>query len=283
MLRDGLRCHGVSAETIFGDTPNSERDSIVARFKRREIRALVSMGVLTTGFNAKHVDLIALARPTKSTGLYVQMLGRGTRLCEGKTDCRVLDFGGNIARHGPFDAPVVKDDKKRGRGPEKPEPRDLYKPCVNLACEAMSPTSARECAECGAQFPDVERFVDTEAADLPVMSAPADRSVQWVGVTSVRYSRWEKPGKLPTLRVIYNAGLLEYSEWIALQSKRGERWMRERFPSGAGAMTIDSAIELSARFLCPAEIAIRPNGKYHDVVGYKFKTAEIIPIRKNAA
>ena len=62
------------------------------------------MGVLTTGFNAPAVDLIAMLRPTKSTGLYVQMAGRGTRLAPGKDDCLVLDFAGNVARHGPIDA-----------------------------------------------------------------------------------------------------------------------------------------------------------------------------------
>ena len=55
------------------------------------------MGVLTTGFNAPAVDLIAMLRPTKSAGLYVQMAGRGTRLAPGKENCLVLDFAGNVS------------------------------------------------------------------------------------------------------------------------------------------------------------------------------------------
>ena len=105
------------AATIFGDTPKPERDRIIAAFKRGEIRALASMGVLTTGFNAPAVDLIAMLRPTKSTGLYVQMAGRGTRLAPGKEDCLVLDFAGNVARHGPIDAVKPKrPGSRRGRG-----------------------------------------------------------------------------------------------------------------------------------------------------------------------
>jgi hypothetical protein len=80
---------GITCRTIFGDTPKDERDAIIAAFKRGEIRALASMGVLTTGFNAPGVDLIALLRPTKSAGLYVQMVGRGTRLAPGKENCLV--------------------------------------------------------------------------------------------------------------------------------------------------------------------------------------------------
>ena len=55
------------------------------------------------GFDAPNVDLIALMRPTKSPGLYVQMVGRGLRIAPGKTDCLVLDFGTNVLRHGPLD------------------------------------------------------------------------------------------------------------------------------------------------------------------------------------
>ena len=106
---------GFPCATIFGDTPKAERDRIIAAFKRDEVRALASMGVLTTGFNAPAVDLIAMLRPTKSTGLYVQMAGRGTRLAPGKENCLVLDFAGNVARHGPIDL-VKPKDKANGEG-----------------------------------------------------------------------------------------------------------------------------------------------------------------------
>ena len=73
------------------------------------------MGVLTTGFNAPAVDLIAMLRPTKSAGLYVQMAGRGTRLSPGKSNCLVLDFAGNVALHGPIDA-VMPSPPGKGDG-----------------------------------------------------------------------------------------------------------------------------------------------------------------------
>ena len=70
------------------------------------------MGVLTTGFNAPAVDLIAMLRPTKSAGLYVQMVGRGSRLSPGKENCLVLDFAGNIETHGPIDLIAVTKKRK---------------------------------------------------------------------------------------------------------------------------------------------------------------------------
>lgn len=83
---------GVNAACIFGDTPQAERDALINAFKAggpNGIKCLVSMNVLTTGFNARAVDLIAGLRPTDSTSLYVQMVGRGMRLSPetGKTNC----------------------------------------------------------------------------------------------------------------------------------------------------------------------------------------------------
>lgn len=86
-VRDELRRLGVCAETVTGDTPKDERRRIVADFKAGRIRALTNAQVLTTGFDAPSTDLIAFLRPTLSTGLYVQMIGRGTRKAEGKADC----------------------------------------------------------------------------------------------------------------------------------------------------------------------------------------------------
>ena len=79
---------------VLGDTPSEERDAIVAGFKARRIKYLVNVSVLTTGFDAPHVDVIAILRPTESVSLYQQIVGRGLRLFAGKTDCLVLDYTG---------------------------------------------------------------------------------------------------------------------------------------------------------------------------------------------
>ncbi|MHA2938222.1 DEAD/DEAH box helicase [Vibrio sp. RC27] len=80
---------------VIGDTVATERDSIIAQFKQQEIKFLVNVSVLTTGFDAPHVDLIAILRPTESVSLYQQIIGRGLRLAEGKSECLVLDYAGN--------------------------------------------------------------------------------------------------------------------------------------------------------------------------------------------
>jgi DNA repair protein RadD len=113
--------HSISADVIHGQTNKTDRENIIARFKRGEVRALVSVNVLTTGFNVRDVDLLAMLRPTHSAALYIQMAGRGMRTAEGKTDCLVLDFAGNINRHGPVDKvqPPKKKGKREGDAPLK--------------------------------------------------------------------------------------------------------------------------------------------------------------------
>jgi len=80
---------------ILGSTPNQERDTIIEDFKQRRIKYLVNVAVLTTGFDAPHVDFIALLRPTQSVSLFQQIVGRGLRLSDNKKDCLVIDYAGS--------------------------------------------------------------------------------------------------------------------------------------------------------------------------------------------
>lgn len=80
---------------ITGTTESNERDSLIEGFKQKRIKFLVNVSVLTTGFDAPHVDLIAILRPTQSVSLYQQIIGRGLRLSPNKEDCLVIDYTGN--------------------------------------------------------------------------------------------------------------------------------------------------------------------------------------------
>jgi DNA repair protein RadD len=82
------------AAIITGDTDQKNRDKIIEDFKQQKYKYLVNVSVLTTGFDAPHVDIIALLRPTESVSLYQQIIGRGLRLYPGKKDCYILDYAG---------------------------------------------------------------------------------------------------------------------------------------------------------------------------------------------
>lgn len=96
------------AKLVLGDTALKDRTAIINEFKAKKFKYLVNVSVLTTGFDAPHVDVIAILRPTESNSLYQQIVGRGLRLSEGKRDCYVLDYTG--MGHDIF-SPEVGDKK----------------------------------------------------------------------------------------------------------------------------------------------------------------------------
>ena len=115
--RRGAPCmRGIACRVVTGETPLPEREDSIAMFKAGTVRCLVNVNVLTTGFDAPRVDLLAMLRPTLSTGLYVQMVGRGTRKADGKVNCLILDFAGNCRRHGPVDRVDIKRRRQQRRG-----------------------------------------------------------------------------------------------------------------------------------------------------------------------
>lgn len=108
---------------VTAETKRTDRETILRRFKAGELKYLVNVSVLTTGFDAPHVDLIAILRKTESVGLLQQIIGRGLRLHEGKTDCLVLDYTDNIDTHcldGDLWTPVIRARKAKGDGGDFP-------------------------------------------------------------------------------------------------------------------------------------------------------------------
>ncbi|KAA8995249.1 DEAD/DEAH box helicase [Affinibrenneria salicis] len=103
------------AALISADTPADERDALIEAFKRQTLRYLVNVAVLTTGFDAPHVDVIAILRPTESVSLYQQIVGRGLRLAPGKQDCLILDYAGN-----PHDLYTPEVGSNRPHGDSQP-------------------------------------------------------------------------------------------------------------------------------------------------------------------
>ena len=103
LITHRLQSRGIASAMVTGETPSEERAATFAAFARGDIRALCGCLVFTTGFNIKAVDCVVVLRPTQSKSLFVQMIGRGSRLSEEKHDCLLLDYGGNIERFSPMD------------------------------------------------------------------------------------------------------------------------------------------------------------------------------------
>jgi len=97
---------GVKAEHLDGNTDQAEREAILARLASGETEVVCNVGVLTEGFDLCDIGCIALVRPTRSLGLFRQMIGRGLRPAPGKSDVIILDHSGGVHRHGRPDDPI---------------------------------------------------------------------------------------------------------------------------------------------------------------------------------
>ena len=168
---------GEEAGVITDDTSDDDRAEFINRFKRTSqtvdifgtpaapLRLLANVNVLTTGFDAPNVDCVVMLRPTASPGLYYQQVGRGFRTCPGKKDCLVLDYVGNIMRHGPVDVIIPPD-----AGSENHKGKPPVKECPE--CNAIVHAGFKECPECGYEFPvrELNTKIYTSAASDAILS-----------------------------------------------------------------------------------------------------------------
>lgn len=184
------------AAIVIGETDIQKRDQIVEDFKNKKFKYLVNVSVLTTGFDAPHVDMIAILRPTESNSLYQQIIGRGLRLSPGKEDCFVLDYTGmghdiyapEISDKKPskesvpvlvtcpqcqfqnnfwgivdFDGDIIEHFGRKCRGAIHDPQTLTVKPCgyrfrykLCHNCHAENDISARTCLQCNATLVDAD-------------------------------------------------------------------------------------------------------------------------------
>lgn len=203
---------------VCAETPAIIRSGELEAFKRGATRFMVNVNVLTEGFDAPNIDMIALLRATQSPGLYYQMVGRGLRTHPGKENCLVLDFGENVMRHGPIDQIRPRDRSGPGGG-DAP-----MRACKE--CQMLYPAAMIVCPHCGAPAPEkpIAKHQD-KPADLPVISTGSEWETSEFEVTSVSYDVHQKRGAPQghprTLKVAYYSGIDSVFEWVCIEHEMG--------------------------------------------------------------
>lgn len=205
-VTEELVARGITAVAIHSKMSDEEADEAFAGWVSGKYQAAVNNDILTTGVDFPAIDLIAVLRPSKSAALWVQMLGRGTRPCEGKSDCLVLDFAGNTRRLGPINDPVLPQRRgaRKGKG-------DAPVKCCE-ACSTWNHASVRVCVSCGEEFKAAVRF-EGEASELELIAKGKDPVVEVFEVDNVTYAvHHPRDGRPASLRVTYFSGLRSFSE-----------------------------------------------------------------------
>lgn len=262
-VRDELRRNGISAEVVTGSTPQMERSRILKDFKDGRIRAVTNVNVLTTGFDAPATDLLAFLRPTQSLGLYMQMAGRAMRTAEGKVNGLVLDYAGNVTRHGPVDAVNVQDAPGRAKDPDAEKGDIPAKTCPE--CKSILFIATMECPDCGYEFPEPEPKIDRQASTAAIMNMTAEDDWRPVQDFAVGRHRSGRTGQIMMRaeylvdgRVIRDMVCFEH---VGFPRRKAVQWWQQNAGTSPPD-TVAEALERQGEIRVPAEVVVRREGKY---------------------
>lgn len=269
-VRDAFRRNGVTCEMVEGTMPSGERSRALDAYKRGEVRCLTNVNVLSIGFDHPPTDLIALLRPTKSPALYVQQVGRGLRLSPGKENCRVLDFAGVVSDLGPIDNVTIKrPGKGSGEAPIRLCPE----------CDCINHAAARQCIDCGFEFPESEAPRHTASADITPILSTADPVWHEVTGRTFREHINKDPDKPPSVRVDYIIGFSGQKEWLCPQHPSGgfAKKKSDRHWALHGGLrpfpaTVDAWLARADELNITTQVRLKPsktNPRYQDVIDWQ--------------
>lgn len=272
-VRDHLAAMGQSVAIV--SSQHAGRDQSIEDFKAGRVKYLVNINVLTEGFDAPDIDCVVLLRATVSPGLYYQMVGRGLRIDPSKTDCLVLDFGGNVKRHGMLDELNIKPKSITGADGESP-----VKTCPE--CQEIVHAGLRFCSACGFEFPAPAINHEASASDDSPMETPAES----FEVTDTGYTlHVKKDTGSRSMRVTYYSGVNAIAdEWICIEHagfayEKAWSWWNMRSDISM-PKTVEEAIELTKDFLVETvQIKVKKDGRFSRIVDYTFGEPKESPVQ----
>lgn len=260
-IKKRLRDKGITCESVHSRM-TVDRDKVIDDYKHNKYQALVTVGVLTTGFDDPEIDLIPILRPTSSPVLHVQMIGRGLRQSPNKKNCLVLDFAGNLMRNGPIDNPIIKQPITSGNGNGEP----IMKECDQ--CYEIVHAAVRICPACGKKFLFRHNLL-SNPSDNPVVTTNNRYKVN-----NIKYYRYLGKKKNPILKVSYITDKKKISEYICLEHSgypkhKANQWWRRRSRKKPPD-NIYKAIELCADLRQPKSIVVTEGKTYPEIIDHIF-------------
>ena len=265
----------IVARCIHGETPEAERREIFDATRSGEIRALCGVSTLTTGVDIPSVDLIACVRPSKSKGLWTQILGRGTRLSPetGKQNCLLLDFTQNSLTFGPLD---MLDGSKQPGGNKGMAP---VRECPQ--CHFIHHISLLACPQCANAYPAHEPKYTSQSKTSAIFST--QQEPEWYDLESVIFRRHQKEGKPDSFRIDYTTKFMTIPHWLALGSESGKAmargWWSKHSYSGSPPDSVDEALTRTDDIRVPGRIQVIKEGKLRRIVSwdYTIPPGKIVP------
>jgi len=261
--------NGIKSDVIHSKQSKQKKTESIKRFKSGDLQCLVSVATLTTGFDCPSIDLIGLVRPTQSPVLHIQMIGRGLRIAQGKQNCLVLDFAGNIMRLGPINDVHIKI---KGKNKNKGQP--VIKECVK--CNSHVPAGAKTCYFCGYIFPPPASMLEYKASNLDIIKNKSEHTENgWYPVTHISYMSYMSFKKRRSMKVVYTLGNhKQVAEYInpfenTRSSYNNMQWWNYRTTLNLPS-TIAGMVSLSNKLKQPRMLEVIFQKKYSKIKTFSF-------------
>jgi DNA repair protein RadD len=274
-VTDALREAGYTAAYIHSKMTRGERRQILKGFEAGIIQFIVSVGVLTEGWDAPKIELIIMARPTLSAGLYVQMIGRGTRIAPNKKNLLILDLVNNYKLHGNPKYPTIKDYTK----PEYEKgPQPLICPrCQIVVLEDKSkrnPDEVLVCPECGFEFEKPEPKQELIDRPLDQMIEIGQYFPTFIRTWQLMPYKSYKGNYMLKLVITHNKGE-PINYFIDIEGnasgygyEKAQKWWKRYSCKPTPPANIDAAMERQNELILPEQIDIRRDGKWWKIRGW---------------
>lgn len=281
-----LNDYGIKTIAIHSELNTTDRDNYIEEWKNGKYQCATNNNILTTGIDFPGIDLILMGRPTLSSNLWVQMLGRGTRpvyapgfdlnttqgrlqaISAGpKQDCLVLDFSANTKNLGPINDPKIPNKGKKG-----PKTSAPVKECP--CCDTYNHISAKNCIKCNEEF-TFEIKISAEASNLEIIKADLPQ-VDVMEVTHVTYRMHEKEGSPPSIRITYYCGVLTINEFVFPETatpwaaKKFAQWWNGCGHSGPLPNSAEGFLDIAENLTTPTHLRVWVNAKYPQIMGKCF-------------
>jgi len=262
--------HGIKCEVVTGETPIEKRDETINKFKAGKLRCMINVAVFIKGFDAPICDLLALLTSTRSTGKYIQMVGRSMRTYPGKENALLLDYGQNVSNLGIIDEIDPIRRKNIFCVPKRAPPTKICEKCHRIVH-----LSTITCPECGFKFKGSDRAEARHGAEAYSGAVLASQQKTYMVdlVGDPWYSIHRKPGKIPSLRVDYgDKNDRTYSIWICADHDgyAGDKARQTIKQMGGKAKTVEEAYQEAPYWRKPVAIQVKPDGRFLKITGFKF-------------
>jgi DNA repair protein RadD len=274
---------GEESVCVTGETLPLIRATALDLFANRKKRWIINVDVLTTGWDAPNVDCVVMARATQSAGLFMQIVGRGTRLYPNKEQFYVIDMGGNIERHGAIDSESYGCDTIKD--PQVGEGEAPKKVCVR--CFEIVHASAKTCPKCGFVFPERTKDLSSTNESITVKTTKhrvvTEAYKVWAG-KEVNVSAGKTFKKPDTLLVQYKLEVDEDAEigkkkrwareWICFNhtgfaKEKADKWWAARSHTMPPSSVEEAIVLIDAGALAKTiQVSIRPDGKFEKITNY---------------